>query len=1715
MVYPFFNPTPPLTAQSALKGQHFELIQRNLPPWITTIAPHRLKALQATGYRASSHYPHANTEQHQALRHAIGQQWRTQTAVDKKLDALRDVYAFAEPLLKQALNAYGEVDVKHVFLRTYTSASYITAGQQSTTSSLLDRALHNFAADETFTDFAFLSAADARGQQDVLTLRHRTTGQALNLDQFKAICRQLDIGAQYQAQLHKVLGGGYPQVQRTLREAVIASQQAAFTSAVHLAHISGDISQGAMLALLQLIDARGPVAFEDGELHAYTLSIMNCTLTGVVLFSSNAQDASRIKPLIAYVPGDPEHPLKQYPSSAAFVQELTRQLRGTPSERPAGQRYPQFFAQFIAHAQRGAFFSGLNRQLSEITWHQRERGERLPSWTTTAVENPTLYFSVQDIRDDYQNRPNGTPDNLWHYLYRTRLNKIINDAQDIAVSTQRVDQLARQAWWDNLEGILGTALNVALLVVTPFVPVMGELMLAYTAYQLTEEVFEGVLDWTEGLGREAAEHLLAVVESLLQLGEFAGAGEIVKVAQLKLSLFVEGMRPVQTSDGRTRLWHPDLAPYAQPDLAPPTGSRPQASGLHRHQGKDVLAVDNRHYEVARAPHAGEHRIRHPRRANAYQPRVRLNGHGACVLEGEQPRTWNTPTLLRRLGPRTQPFSDRQLEQMRVISGTDAGVLRGMYLRNEPLPPLLDDTLKRFEAEHYARTASELTRTGQPLPADPAADWFEQSVTELPGWPADKALEVFINSDLSGASHKYGNTQAGPGDTLQLGLAEVMAGKLAERVLGFLDEGQIETLLGGKIPAPQQVQALRNALADYVTGQTDDIARHVYRAGQVSDDAQVNLLRQSFPTLDNSSAERLLSTATPTERQTMAQGNYLPLRLAEQARELSFAADSALAFRGLQNAARINADSENLALNALRIHSDLLANLRVQVRETSPSGMLRCEVGPQDAALTRVLVRHSTQGYEVFDAQGNKLQGLKNLYESIIATLPAEGRTDMGFGPGQGAQLKQWLMEKLEPLAERRTAIARPPVRSNTDPQTQALLGGPAYSRLRALYTPQTEAEQTLHNLFPTLSGEQVKALIAKMEPDKVAQYLEKFALENYRVPRELEQWRRSPSAWAKGSVEDVVERERRDSLAQRLLQGWENRLLFFIEVPIRQTYGSELNLAHVPLPDSLPVLTDELVHVRSVLLNNSGFSARHAPFLELFPSLQILGLANNELTELPEVFTTLTHLEYLDLHNNRIVDASPLNSLKELTEIDLSSNPLTVAPDVSAMAHLRQLNLNRTQLTQWPKGLFVLPRVSDFTLQAVGVPLRQLPMAPPVPEAAEIIARIRLNRTTLDFDQQQAYEQYRNAVGLDPHRTYEPKGDYRYWLTDLAPYRHSEFSEQWLAVEREHGSQGFFEVIKALETYDDYQDPQDWDRYEENRQRVAEQVAMMLAQAHADSALRARLFQMASFPGLCADGAAQIFNNMGIETLATLNERYAHGDRQHQLVTLAKGAARLKLLGKVVRQDIALRTRPREEGGQGLWHRSQMRDTAEGPRPGEVDEVEIHLAYETSLAKRLDLPWVTDHMHYRDSAQVSADMTENAYQMVLTLSEGDGLVDQMLLEPYWETYLRNRYNAQYQSNEQAVALKLEKLDELQELLDTVAQAKEAGTPMDDAQQTTLQALAQELGIPIAEVAPGTRMNSTRYAQLLTDLGETRKQWARDLTRQALQTAEARGYANQA
>ena len=52
------------------------------------------------------------------------------------------------------------------------------------------------------------------------------------------------------------------------------------------------------------------------------------SLTGIADHFAAVAATGPVSPImVAYVPHDPEHPLKQYPSSLEFMAELTRQLR--------------------------------------------------------------------------------------------------------------------------------------------------------------------------------------------------------------------------------------------------------------------------------------------------------------------------------------------------------------------------------------------------------------------------------------------------------------------------------------------------------------------------------------------------------------------------------------------------------------------------------------------------------------------------------------------------------------------------------------------------------------------------------------------------------------------------------------------------------------------------------------------------------------------------------------------------------------------------------------------------------------------------------------------------------------------------------------------------------------------------------------------------------------------------------------------------------------------------------------------------------------------------------------------------------------------------------------------------------------------------------------------------------------------------------------------
>lgn len=190
---------------------------------------------------------------------------------------------------------------------------------------------------------------------------------------------------------------------------------------------------------------------------------------------------------------------------------------------------------------------------------------------------------MQNIFDDYQNRPpsgRSEPDTLWHYLYRVKLNKIVNDTREIAITTAYADLMARWAWWDNLSKILSDIFNAALLVVTPFVPFLGELMLAYTAYQVANDVFEGIVNWAQGKGLEAIGHVMEVVETVVQLGDGRRPERSASPRPQAIALRRKPA-PGGACQRRKRLWAPDLAPY-QHSIRLAKGIEPDAQGLYQH-----------------------------------------------------------------------------------------------------------------------------------------------------------------------------------------------------------------------------------------------------------------------------------------------------------------------------------------------------------------------------------------------------------------------------------------------------------------------------------------------------------------------------------------------------------------------------------------------------------------------------------------------------------------------------------------------------------------------------------------------------------------------------------------------------------------------------------------------------------------------------------------------------------------------------------------------------------------------------------------------------------------------------------------------------------------------------------------------------------------------------------------------------------------------------
>lgn len=1008
---------------------HRAFIKEAIPGWLAKARPQRLEELSAARAPLPQWTKDVSAADHLVLKRMMAANWSAQNAVDKMFADLKDPYAFAEPLLMEALSTqYGvRENVRETFLKLYSPASHspwaydFGKGATSRTISLLDAALHNFSSSQEYLSGSdFITRPDSWGRFHI-----KDTRQKITIAQFQALCRALDLGAKYAAYLDDYLNLSDGLAKGVLEYRVIASQKAALSVALELARVKGDVGVEAYRLVQGLINDQPQSA---NAVNYYHLSMMDTRLRGIVLIVPAHFDQR----VIAYVPHDPEHPVKEYASSLELLNELTRQLRD--------RRYQQFFSRFVDHRQRGYFFADLNQRLTHVTWHLKAPGEDLPSWRETPVDHPRLHYGVVSFKDDNEHRYGG---NVWRYLCQQQVNKFFNDARDVVVSTAESDRAARWASIDNLERMLGDIFNVALMVVAPFVPFFGELMLAYTAYQLTSEVVEGVVDLSEGQYLEASDHLLGVAQNLAQLAAFGAAGVIGGQFYARLSPMIEGSRQVTLADGQKRLWGQNLEPYQQQNLILPPDSKPNELWLHPHQGKSILRVDSRHFELVKDPQTAGHRVAHPGRADAYQPTVQSNGAGAFVIEGERPQEWDEHTLMARQGPLVEGL-DESFDDMRVVSCSPVEALRRTYRNNEAPLPLLSDTATRFRIDQQVQTFIE--QIGSDLPAHYLqADPLTQ-LQLLDGLLTGERRLQLIARDGTTVLWDSGSIAAAPTRIYE---DRLINGDLLQTLLSHLDEAQTQHLMEQELGASvstweANARLLRAELARRASEQRMALFERRYTLSEAGWPAQVQSVRRQVPGLPGSVAQELLNVASAQELQALSEGR-LPARLKGLAQVALDEVRVARAYEGIYLTSVEGFDTDKLVLHSLENLPGWPADIQLQVRRYDVEGRIMDSIGNQDAKLKRTIVALADGRFQVCDEQGQVLHAGTDFYASILQALPNDELKGLNIGRGETEQLKQAVRQHLLEREQLPAILdAHPaPVPPTIDPRLLRLRGGAA------------------------------------------------------------------------------------------------------------------------------------------------------------------------------------------------------------------------------------------------------------------------------------------------------------------------------------------------------------------------------------------------------------------------------------------------------------------------------------------------------------------------------------------------------------------------------------------------------------------------------------------------------------------------------------------------
>lgn len=1330
---------------------------------------------------------------------------------------------------------------------------------------------------------------------------------------------------------------------------------------------------------------------------------------------------------VVYMPGEPESPVQEYDSLAQFRQRLRSKLREA--------RYQQYFAGFIAQRSKAGFFGKLRECLTPMRLRPIPGDTNLipRQWRVPeADKNADLKILTREI-----------PYPLLEFFYFQRMLRIRDDARALAVPTGDEDEASRRA---RLAGYLEMGMSVANLAAL-FVPVLGEMMMVVAGGQLLGETFQGVEAWAQGDMDQVLEHLGSVAENLAMLAVFAAAGKVAlpaEVPSIKASSFVGDMIPVKLADGQTRLWRPDLSPFAT-DLVLPEGMQPTTEGIFTHEGANYIALQGNFYPIELDTTLNKWRIKMPR-GSRFAPQLEHNGAGAWRHEGESPLGWDVKTSFRRLGYSVASLSEQAAEEVLAVTNTDDALLATLHLDNQPPPPALTDTVERFGIDRQVMRFKEQITDGAHFEAADA-DLQLELLPSIPGWPKERVVRVASGKTERIARHDR---------SIVVTPEQIADGKLLTVVLDALSDSEKNGIFGADKSATPM--SLGFEIGRVAEDRLPFLFEYLNQPREASDDPLVQLIKRDFPGIPIAAAHELLLEADAEQLATMRSTRVLPLSIAGRARGYVQEARLNQALEGFFMASRAdNPDTRKLALHLLQELPGWPRDLCVEIHDGAFGGPLLDALGEHATAQRRILVKRGNT-FQAFDVQGHELQPEPfendNFFSAIMYALPEAARAAIGF-PDElldVAPLRRRIISEATGQRERAANILgqreikpgfRGPERLADGRLGYALSGRGAplpdnvpagfdelYAAMSILYPDATDLRTHVLSVFRRgMSFEELRSRT-------------QTRLQSWEMLRSaLEGWVNPTEAGRSISNEQFIVRR---SVAHAISRAWR------YSEPLAPMQSANLLLEGLDLTgfSDLPQLPYQYADISYLTLSRvTGASEDINRLLRSFPNVRRLEILAGGLTALPDGLVSMRRLEHLSLEGMGLnIDQQTMNLLMQipkLEELDLSGNVIGEFTDVTRL-RLLQLWINNTGLTEWPAwtdnlGLLTLDisenqivhlpeavmenstgHASPTTIHAYGNPI-----------AHEDLRRYWLNDHGYGMEYQLEFEfpddirelavdttGSDNDVSSDEsddeanwhahnHGNASPEPPVPLmdiWLVEGRTELNARLTSAWQSVEAAGDAPNLLVLLQRL------REAPDFHRFHEE---LANDVMVVLEAATQDTRLRGELEIMANdrlfgADQTCQDGARLIFSDIQVAVYAR-DALQGVPEAQHTetLFRVIRGLFRLNEVQTIADLEIASRE----------------------ARGVNVDHAEVRMAYRVGLASDLGLPGQPMSMAWDRLAAVDRQSILDARRLVLERETSNEFVNYALADRRWNERLRGEYQTDLSRVTAPIREQMEALEE--------------------------------------------------------------------------------------